>query len=134
MANGFLGLNAGGGMVLVFKDGHTETISMSKVHIEPDGINELPENCYPIVVSTKTVQHGAAWAQDAVSISFGTDDDNTTLVSAKASGTVGSLAAVGSKYYLPACVNSLEKLKHGVLRYSSNTVGSEWFYVYAEKE
>lgn len=118
---------------LVFKDGHIETISMNKVHIEQDGITKLPENCYPIVASPKTVSHGAAWATDSVAIYFGTSTDRTTVASASAGGTVNWLNGTSAIIYCPACVQSLDNLKSGAFSYSSSYSGNELFYVYAEK-
>lgn len=128
-------------MVLVFKDGHTETIPISKIHIDVSGeTTTLPENTYPIVANP----HGVYMSTDSygwgsAGASFGTADDSASLYGVSyndntdQAGTNGS----GNRFYLPLCVNTLENLQNGYPQYYNNkgSVPSGWeaIYVYAEK-
>lgn len=125
-------------MVLVFKDGHAETIS--KFHIEKDGVTTIPENCYPIVAKP----HGLSMSSDSygwgsAGASFGTGTDTGTLLgvgyndNTDQAGTHGNCGAC----YLPICVTTLENLQNGTVSYYNNKGGtpSGWaaIYVYADK-
>lgn len=123
---------------LVFKDGHTETIPMSKVHIEPDGITELPENGYPIVAESKLLWLTSGYVYKYGQIKFGVDSDNDSVagISNERNDSQGNTSGRPKKGYLPICVNTLENLKNGEFIYDGNvskTSGNETWYVWAEK-
>ena len=130
-------INGGGQLILVFKNGSTETIPLNKVHINASGTTSLPSNCFPIVADTKEVKsnHDGTGYTDLYA-NFG----DTKILNVKNHRNDKQHNTYGQafKVYLPSCVNSLNALKSGKFTYGSNyeyqTNGSEKYYVYADKE
>lgn len=50
MSNLFNTKGGGAAFPIVFSDGSTYNIPMSKVHISKDGVKSIPDNCFPILV------------------------------------------------------------------------------------
>lgn len=123
---------------LVFTDGHTETIPMSKVHIEVDGITDFPDNGYPIIATSKILwlTGGIGWKYAGIRFGTSSSNDRAVLISNERNDSQENTYGRLDKGYLPVCVNSLESLKNGKFIYDGDvarTSDNEIWYVWAEK-
>lgn len=127
-------------MTLVFKDGHTENVPSSKIHIVSEGTTTLPENCYPIVAKPQNLYMSVdSYGWGGANASFGVSGDSLTLYSIAYNDNTDQAGTNGGcgPCYLPYCVNTLENLQNGNISYynSKGSIPSGWaaIYVYAEK-
>lgn len=132
-------LYGSGDFTLIFKDGHTETIPMSKVHINMNGVTTLPENCYPIVFKSKNVRLNSGLGYKFATIRYGARDDSSATIlvflANERNDNQGNTRVLATLYTPIAC-NDLEELKNGKIYYvldTGYTTGEELFYVFAEK-
>ena len=138
---GMGGCLIGGGdsmFTLVFSDGHTENIPMSKVHIEVDGITDFPDNSYPIIATSKSLwlTSGQGWKYANIRFGVSSNNDSAVVIRNERNDSQGNTAGRLYKGYLPAFVSSLENLKNGEFIYSGDvarTSDNEIWYVWAEK-
>lgn len=123
---------------LVFSDGHIETIPMSTVHIEVNGISDFPDNGYPIIATSKSLWLTSGMGWKFANIKFGTSSSNAkcVLISNKRNDSQGNTTGRLNKGYLSVYVSSLKDLKNGKFIYFGDvarTSDNEIWYVWAEK-